>query len=154
MDIFLFIMAVISLLATILTIYLLCKPKKLCAQIASLVLHQVEKVDVVTRNEINSECRTLAYISLVLTILGLVMVAILHYRKSKFCEGHIFSGAVMTIVFISDVQNYILIKLCKTAGSIHLFKISGTLRAENIKLNKNYFMGHTRNRLERSHCDF
>ena len=29
----------------------------------------------------NSECRTLAYISLVLTILGLVMVVILHYRK-------------------------------------------------------------------------
>ena len=42
------------------------------------------------------------------------------------------------MVFISDVQNYIPIKLCKTAGSIHLFKITGTLKAENIKLNKNY----------------
>ena len=28
--------------------------------------------------------------------------------------------------------------LCKTAGSIHLLKITGTLKAENIKLNKNY----------------
>ena len=28
--------------------------------------------------------------------------------------------------------------MCKTAGSIHLFKIIGTLKAENIKLNKNY----------------
>ena len=26
----------------------------------------------------------------------------------------------------------------QTAGSIHLFKISGTLKAENIKLNRNY----------------
>ena len=26
----------------------------------------------------------------------------------------------------------------KTAGSIHLFKISGTLKPENIKLNQNY----------------
>ena len=42
------------------------------------------------------------------------------------------------MVFISDVKNYIPIQLCKTAGSIHLFKISGTLKAENIKLNKNY----------------
>ena len=42
------------------------------------------------------------------------------------------------MIFISDVQNYIPIKLCKTAGSIHLFKIRGTLKAENIKLNKNY----------------
>ena len=42
------------------------------------------------------------------------------------------------MVFISDVQNYVPIKLCKTAGSIHLFKIIGTLKAENIKLIKNY----------------
>ena len=28
--------------------------------------------------------------------------------------------------------------MCKTAGSIHLFKIIGTLKPETIKLNKNY----------------
>ena len=38
------------------------------------------------------------------------------------------------MIFTSDVQNYIPIKLCKTAGSIHLFKILGI----NIKLIKNY----------------
>ena len=42
------------------------------------------------------------------------------------------------MIFISDVQNYTPVKLCKTAGSIHLFKISGMLKAENIKLNKIY----------------
>ena len=42
------------------------------------------------------------------------------------------------MVFISNVQNYIPIKLCKTAGSIHLFNLTGTCKAENIKLNKNY----------------
>ena len=42
------------------------------------------------------------------------------------------------MIFISDVQNYVPIKLCKTTGSIHLFKIIGTLKAENIKLIKNY----------------
>ena len=42
------------------------------------------------------------------------------------------------MIFISDIQNYVPIKLCKTAGSIHLFKLIGTLTAENIKLNKNY----------------
>ena len=42
------------------------------------------------------------------------------------------------MIFISDIQNYVPIKLCKTAGSIHLFKIIGTLKTENIKLNKNY----------------
>ena len=42
------------------------------------------------------------------------------------------------MLFISDIQNYIPIKLCKAAGSIHLFKIIGMLEAKNIKLNKNY----------------
>ena len=42
------------------------------------------------------------------------------------------------MIFISEVQYYVPIKLCKTAGSIHLFKIIGTLKPENIKINKNY----------------
>ena len=42
------------------------------------------------------------------------------------------------MIFISDVQNFVSIKLYKTADSIHLFKIVGTLKAQNIKLNKNY----------------
>ena len=42
------------------------------------------------------------------------------------------------VLFISDVQNYIPIKLCKTSVSIHLFKIKGTLKPADIKLNRNY----------------
>ena len=42
MDIFLFITTIISLLAIMLTVYLLCKHKKLQMLIVSLVLHQVK----------------------------------------------------------------------------------------------------------------
>ena len=42
------------------------------------------------------------------------------------------------MLFVSDIQNYVPVKLCKTAGSIHLFKIKGALKSENVKLNKNY----------------
>ena len=58
-------------------------------------------------------------------------------QKTKLCKGHRFSNAVKIMLFISDVPNYIPIKLCKAAGSIHLFKIKGMLKAENINLNKN-----------------
>ena len=102
---------------------------------ASLVLHQVKEVGTVTQKEINTECKTLTFISLVLMILGLVMVEILHYRKSKLCRGCIFSNTVKIMIFIPDVQYYVPIKLCKTTGSIHLFKITGMLKPENIKLN-------------------
>ena len=42
------------------------------------------------------------------------------------------------VLFISDVQHYIPIKLCKTSGSPHLFKITDTLKSEDVRLNKNY----------------
>ena len=53
---------------------------------ASLALHQVKEVGAVTQKEINTEYKILTYISLALTILGLVMDAILHYRKSKMVQ--------------------------------------------------------------------
>ena len=100
------------------------------------MLHQAKEVGTAKQKEIHSECKTLTYISLALTILKLVMVAILHYRKSKLCRRCTFSNAVKIMIFISDVQYYVPIKLCKTAGSIHLFKVIGMLKSENIKLNK------------------
>ena len=42
------------------------------------------------------------------------------------------------MLFISDVQNYIPIKLYKSPGSIHLFRIQGTLKQGDIKLNRHY----------------
>ena len=82
--------------------------------------------------------KTLAYIGITLTILSLKIVTFLHYRKSRFCKGQKFSNVVKIMLFISDIQNYVPIKLCKTAGSIHLFKIKGMLKPKDIKLNKNY----------------
>ena len=89
--------------------------------------------------EINKyECGTLAYGEIILTVLSMIVVIFLHYRKSRLCRGYRFSNVVKIVLFISDVQNYIPIKLCKTSGSIHLFKIKGTLKSRDIKLNRNY----------------
>ena len=81
-DVFLFVTAVISLLATNLAIYLLCKHKKLRMLVASLALQQVrEDGAATTQKGGNTECKIQANISLALTTLGLVMVATLNYRK-------------------------------------------------------------------------
>ena len=42
------------------------------------------------------------------------------------------------MLFISDVKYYVPVKLCKKAGSIHLFKITGKLMSDKVKLNKHY----------------
>ena len=127
-----------------LVIYLFCKHKHIRTIIANLILHKTEEVkaDSNPNPETNSyECRTLAYIGMVLTVLSMITVIFLHYRKSKLCREYRFSNIVKIVLFISDVQNYILIKLCKTSGSIHLFKIKGTLKSGDIKLNRNYLWG-------------
>ena len=55
-------------------------------------------------------------LALTVTIFGLVMFAVPHLRKVKLCRGCMFSNTVKIMIYISDVQYYVPIKLCKTAG--------------------------------------
>ena len=105
----------------------------------SLALQEVREVGTVTtQKDVTMTCsyKIQFYIILALniSILGLVIFAAVHSRKLKLCIGHFFSIAVKIMLFISDVQYFVPIKLHKTAGSIHLLKITGTLKPENIKL--------------------
>ena len=142
-NIFTFTSSIISIITITLVIYLFCKPKHIRTIVASLLLHKAKEVEARTTMKIDdSGCGTLAYIGIALTLLSMAIVILLHYRKSKFCRGHRFSNIVKIALFISDVKHYIPIKLCKTSGSLHLFKITGTLTSEDIKLNRNY-LWHT-----------
>ena len=42
------------------------------------------------------------------------------------------------MLFISDAQYYVPVKLCRETGNIYLFKIVGHLTPEKVKL-RNYF---------------
>ena len=138
-NIFTFTSSIISKITIMLVIYLFCKHKHIRTIAVSLLLYKAKEVEARTTMKINdSRCGTLTYIGIALTLLSMAIVIPLHYRKSKFCRGHRLSNIVKIVLFISDVQHYIPIKLCKTSGSIHLFKITGTLTSEDIKLNRNY----------------
>ena len=41
------------------------------------------------------------------------------------------------MLFISDVHYYVPVKLCRTAGSIHLFKITRKVTGKHMKLKRN-----------------
>ena len=114
--------------------------------VPSLSLQQVIEVGTVTQKEISTEYKILTYTCLALTIFGLVMDVVLHYRKSKLCRGCMFSNTVKIMIFSSDVQYYGPIKLSKTAGSIHLFR--------KCKIKLELYLGYLRNRLEVSQHDF
>ena len=98
-DVFLFVTAPISLLVTTLSIYLLCKHKKLRMLETSLALQQRKEVGTVTRQEdvtTACTCKIQFYIFLTLriSIFGLVLFAVLQSRKLKLCKGCFFSSVV------------------------------------------------------------
>ena len=137
-NIFTFTPSIISIITITLVIYLFCKHKHIRTIVASLKLHKAKEVEAkLTTETNNSECSTLTYIGLALTVLSMAIVIFLHHRKSKFCRGYRFSNVVKIVLFISDVQHYILIKLCKTSDSLYLFKISH-IEARRYKAEKNY----------------
>ena len=133
-NIFTFTSSMVSMITIILVIYLYCKHKHIITIIASLILHKVKEVEATTlTKQENTECQTLAYIGKTLTLLSMMIVVLLHYRRLKFCRGYRFSNVVKIVLFISDAQHYILVKLTKTSGSPHLFKLIGALNSEDIK---------------------
>ena len=104
MDIFVFIIAIISVIMTMVIIYILCKHNKLQTLVASLALQQVREVNTsATKKEENYTCNCISqfYIILALsiTIIGLVIFMILQVRKIKLCKGQLFLN-IVKIMFL------------------------------------------------------
>ena len=89
-KIFKFVVAIISIIATVVTIYAICKHNKLRALVTSLALQQVKEVKADDTENINSKCKctTQFYIILVLSlaIITLIIFAILQVRRIKICR--------------------------------------------------------------------
>ena len=85
-DIFVFTSSIISLISTVLVIYLFCKHKHIRKLVVSLILHKIKEVEANSNPEINPKCGTLTYVGIILTVLSMVIVVFLHYRKSRLCK--------------------------------------------------------------------
>ena len=141
-KIFKFIVAIILIIATVVTIYAICKHNKLRALVTGLAFQQGKEAKLEKTIERDQSCESTAQLyiilALIIIIIGLVIFAILQARRIKLCRGQLFSTVVKIMLFISDIQYYVPVKLCRTAGSIHLFKITGRLIIDKVRLNKHY----------------
>ena len=61
-----------------------------------------------------------------------------NHTKCTIFKKRLYSNTVTVLLFFSDVKQYIPVKLCKTAGSIHLFQIYGQLVSDQIILERRY----------------
>ena len=79
---------------------------------------------------------------IIISWLSIILLCILFltieklYRMPIF-RKYLYSNTIKIMLFISDIKSYVPIKLCKTLGSIHLFKLRGSINKENITLHKN-----------------
>ena len=106
-NIFMFTSSIISIITIMLVIYLFCKHKHIRTIVASLILHKIKEVEANSNHNLdinNYECRTLAYVGIILTVLSMIIIVMfLHYRQSRLCRGYKFSNAIKIMLFISDV---------------------------------------------------
>ena len=129
-------MAVILVIIMFIVIKLIFKVEKMQALVANLAMIRGVKA-------ISEEIKTIDKEYWIIVIwLSLILLCVLFLTIEKLYRMHIFrkyhySNTIKIILFISDIKSYVPIKLCKTSGSIHLFKLAGSINKENITLHKN-----------------
>ena len=62
-----------------------------------------------------------------LILLGVMFLTIERVNKMPFFRKYQYSNTIKIMMFFSNIKSYVPIKVCKTSGSIHLFKLMGSI---------------------------
>ena len=135
-NIFIFITAIISVIIMFIVVKLIFKGEKMQVLITNLAMIRGVKAVSKEIENINKEY-WIIIIWLSLILLCIVFLTIEKLYRMPMFRKYRYSNTIKIMLFISDIKSYVLIKLCKTSGSIHLFKITGSINKENITLHKN-----------------
>ena len=129
-------MAIISIIVMFIVIKLIFRGEKMQMLLANLAM--VKGVKAITKEIETIDKGYWIIITWLLIILLCVLFLTIEklYRMPIFRKYH-YSNTIKIMLFISDIKSYVSIKLCKTSGSIHLFKLTGSINKENIMLHKN-----------------
>ena len=138
-DIFLLAAAIISMLTVAAIIHLICRHSKLKALLTGIAFQSVNQADVVVTKQTKEFCTAQWYAIAALTVLTILLIVYicLPNQKCTMFKRRLYSNRVTIILFFLDIRQYVPVKLCKTAGSIHLFQIYGQLDSNQTVLEKN-----------------
>ena len=141
MDVFLFIAAILSIIVTAAIAHIMCKHAKLKALLTGIAFQPIKGTDAIfgsINEKDNCTCKAQWYTiaALALMIIGPTLFILATTRKCRIFRGQLFSNTVTVMLFFSDVDQYVPIKLYKTTGSIHLFKIVGHLTPDETTLGR------------------
>ena len=118
-------------------IHLVCRHTKLKALLTGIAFQPVNQAEAVVAQQTKEFCTAQWYaIATVLTILLIVYICLSNQKCTLF-KRRLYSNTVTIMLFFSDIKQYVPVKLCKSAGSIHLFQLYGQLDSDQIMLKKN-----------------
>ena len=136
-KIFIFVMAIISLIIVLVVIRLIFKGEKMQALVTNLAMTKgVEAI--IEETKIGTNCEYWIIITwLSLILIGIMFLTIEKLYKMPTFRKYRYSNTIKIMMFLSNIKSYVPIKLCKTSGSIHLFKLTGSINKENVTLHRN-----------------
>ena len=139
-DVLIFTATLITLIITLIIMYILYRQSKLKVLVTNIAIQRIKTVEAADVSDMLCTCKTQWYIMgmLIIITLGMLYLVTNKLRKTSFCKGHLFSNNTKILLFISNTHSYVPIKLCRVAGSIHLFRIRGRLKPEHVKIKKNW----------------
>ena len=135
-KIFIFVMAVILVIVMFIVIKLIFKGEKMRALVTNLAMIRGVKAISEEIETINKEY-WIIIIWLSFILLCVLFLTIEKLYGMPMFRKYYYSNTIKIMIFFSDIKSYVPIKLCKTSGSIHLFKLTGSINKENITLHKN-----------------
>ena len=122
-NVLMFTAVLITLIIMLIMIYVLYRQSKLKALVTNIAMQRIKAVEAADMNGMLCTCKTQWYIMgmLIIITLGMLYLVTNKIRKTSFCKGRLFSNNTKILLFISNAHSYVPIKLCRVAGSIHLF---------------------------------
>ena len=137
-DIIGFSTALLTVLITLVMIYIVLGHSKLKMLVANMALQCIKTVEAAALNPQHIICENgLVRILMIINLAILILMALAKLRKSKIFKGRLFSNTIKIKLFEADNQCYIQLHLNKMTGSVHLFKLHGMLIKEKLTLKKN-----------------
>ena len=120
-DIFLFTAAIISMLAVFAIKHIVCRHAKLKALLTGIAFQPVKLAEAMVSNQTKQYCTGQWYAIVALTVITVLLIVYncLTNQKCTIFRRRLYSNTVTIMLFFSDVKQYIPVKLCKSAGSIH-----------------------------------
>ena len=138
-DIIGFSAALLTILITLVIVYIITGHSKLKMLVANMALQHIKAVKAAALNHHHTICEIgLVRIHMIINLSIVTLMALAKLRKSRIFKGRLFSNTIKIKLFVADSQCYLPIQLNKMAGSVHLFKLYGILIKENLILKKNW----------------